>query len=247
MTSNRSLADFEQRSVRHLEEVADRYMTPMRYQDCYWHFPNRRVALSAQDVSHLLRNCSRSSTQDPNDYRINNFRQHYQVDASQDIERLPIEEVLRNYFRRLDRLFFFNLIGRQIRDANGQVRPLISLQVKDITNAEARGSFIQGNSTIQVYTREDDGRRSYLQSLIGTMAHEMVHAYLAVFSDELDDRYDRWVSANQNHGEMFWEINAYILDKLVFWLNGAGLLEADRNQAHQELRQARRQARFAPR
>ncbi|KAI0599091.1 hypothetical protein F4775DRAFT_139192 [Biscogniauxia sp. FL1348] len=247
MTSNnRSLADFQQRSVQHLEEVADRYLTPTRYQDCYWHFPTQRVALSATDLSHLLRNCSRSATQDPNDYRIANFVQHYQRDANKDMEQVPIAELLGHYFRRLDRLFFFNLLGRQVRDAHGAVKPLISLAVKDTHNGSVRGRYTVNDSTIRVWTREADGRRGSLQALIGTVAHEMTHAYLAIFSNELDDMYDHWVVANSGHGQIFWEIYAYILDRLIAWLDVPGRdLAAERREARRELRQARRQARYA--
>ncbi|KAI1337735.1 hypothetical protein F5Y15DRAFT_417526 [Xylariaceae sp. FL0016] len=162
--------------------------------------------------------------------------EYYQLDYG------GFKRYLKDYYRHLDRLFFFGLLNEEVRKpASGKYEPLVTLEVRGVapasrsgrTTRTTLGEFRYDEHKIYIFT--SGGYESWnLPKVITTLAHEMAHAFLGIFRTEGKDEPKRWVKLDDGHGQMFWELVHFIYQKLYDW-TGVSFFDREACAAHYRL------------
>ncbi|CAJ2512889.1 Uu.00g010080.m01.CDS01 [Anthostomella pinea] len=153
-----------------------------------------------------------------------------------DIDReLPsynnLQTLLEGYLRYFDKLFFFGLLRRRVRRMLPVPRmlPMVALKVIDEQDERLGDWQRDRKDEIRLWTRDSHGEYHALEDFVTTVAHEMIHAYLRIFSDESAASHFRCVDADGGHGVMFWHLHHFILSRLCTWI-GTPRLRAWRDE-----------------
>ncbi|KAJ8121902.1 hypothetical protein ONZ43_g1761 [Nemania bipapillata] len=160
---------------------------------------------------------------EPSSARIKRFLERYRTHEAVDMNNVDyndIEAILYEYFQRIDEMFFFKLLTREIQGVS-KPRKLVAIKTHEVPDANILGLFDQNHDRIEIWLNRLRTFETYpLEHFICVLAHEMVHAYIGIFADERHDMHDEWVNDHCGHGTMFWKLLGYILDRL-FELTGS--------------------------
>ncbi|KAI1498993.1 hypothetical protein F5X99DRAFT_411463 [Biscogniauxia marginata] len=218
----------KEKAVRHLKALADNYRSTNPLRKYFWRLLSRRIDYSAKDLVNLVKESS-DSTKRRNHRTFRRFARNYGQNAAQDMNQVDLPRLLEGYMHRLDRLFFFSLLTRRVSKRRldssffTETKSLVELKVIDAVNQEMSGYWDPKLDRIDVWTRHPNGDRESFAAMIDTLAHEMVHAFLDIFSDDTHDKHHIWVDTKDGHGvALSVELRGY------------------RSLAHRELRDARR-------
>lgn len=180
---------------------------------------------------------------------IKRFIKRYRRDAAADAEhQLNLQDELPKYMQHLDQLFFFGLLTRQVRKSGllGGREPLVELKLRETCNGKssAVAEWQTKNHRIEMFTQfyepplppQDFG----LDELVSTLAHEMVHAYLDIFSQSRTREFEIDVEESEGHGPMFWELYLTIMSRLRDWVPESAAFVDDGEEAEAQLAEAYR-------
>ncbi|KAI1180512.1 hypothetical protein F4777DRAFT_250365 [Nemania sp. FL0916] len=154
------------------------------------------------------------------------FTERFHVHKQKDMKTLShdqLHEIAGEFFWRIDDIFFFGLLTREIKGKRGR-RSLVRFITDDSAATENQGIFRPKEDHIKVWLRDTSGERRRLEQLIATIAHECVHAYLCIFTDYRDPNYEEHVLEHYYHGTMFWELVEFIL-LIIFLLTRSPLFQ----------------------
>ncbi|KAI0450663.1 hypothetical protein F5B21DRAFT_528756 [Xylaria acuta] len=171
--------------VKFLEGIADtRWFRESfrKRRDAYF------IPFDAGSITRLVMQASLVA-KDPSSQRIKRFVEQYREDEALDMDRIKysyIEDMIHDYVRRFDELFFFGLLTRKTRkrvQGKDTQRLLVIVIPKKLTRDNDYGSYSDENDEIQICIQYDDYYRYSFGHPVLTITHEMVHAYLTIFSD----------------------------------------------------------------
>ncbi|KAI5925828.1 hypothetical protein F4810DRAFT_35414 [Camillea tinctor] len=129
---------------------------------------------------------------------------------------LSAKETLPGLMGLLDQFFFFGTLtvfGRRRED-----EPSVRLRIKDYDENDTPGTeayFDRGPLEITLYTTVS-GEPVTLDRIIGSLCHEMTHAYLDIFCDPRLTPYEE-VEAHDCHGTVFTELCLAIQHTVRGW------------------------------
>ncbi|KAH9904514.1 hypothetical protein F4778DRAFT_790059 [Xylariomycetidae sp. FL2044] len=145
-------------------------------------------------------------------------------------QKTALESIIKEFTKDLDDLFFFGLLrSKKTRDK----KRLVKLEVEEASEKKNKkkeekgrkkhGSFKQDNCSITIY--EHPGKE--LGDYIGTLAHEMVHAYLYMFAQDRSDTNQPDASDMGNHNIEWCRLFTFIIRRLcAFMPDNPGLMAA---------------------
>ncbi|KAI0109577.1 hypothetical protein GGR51DRAFT_511995 [Nemania sp. FL0031] len=127
-----------------------------------------------------------------------------------------IQYILQEFFQRFDEIFFFDLLNREVQSVRpSHRRKLVVIKAYDWSGPGIDGQFQVIYDYIDIWLRGGDkGHRYPFEYLICVLLHEMTHAYLGIFADEKDDKYDEHVADYKTHGTMFWMLLNFLLRRV---------------------------------
>ncbi|KAI0130485.1 hypothetical protein BJ170DRAFT_681931 [Xylariales sp. AK1849] len=174
-------------------------------------------------IIHLSKEYS-NSTKAETHREIKSFVEAIRRDAAD--PAINLEEELPRYMQRLDQLFFFGLLTRHVNKPGMAFEKeiLVKLKVRDSFNMSAgyqtHGLWDPRKNRIEIWLKEGPPqvRDRTMDELISTLAHEMIHAYLDIFSDHNSKEYADGVEIDGGHGVMFWRMYHNVLEKLAKWI-----------------------------
>lgn len=188
-----------------------------------------RKKCGLQKLFKFSKSCFSFRSQDAR--RIDQFVHAYRRDRRHKIESLSevrIESMLLKYMEMLDNLFFFGLLTRDNQEVSTQRFVRLQTLTEPWTNAnENLGEFtpdpLGSQHRIDISTYGDLHReRSVplpLGHLLGTLAHEMVHAYFYLFANHESAGFRAsWNPEKLGHCQVFWALLRFIMKKLVDWI-----------------------------
>ncbi|KAI4599331.1 hypothetical protein KJ359_001772 [Pestalotiopsis sp. 9143b] len=184
-----------------------------------------------QELLKLSKSCFAFRSQDAscanwfgNAYRRD--RQRRIEESSSGLSSDDIKSMLLRYMVMLDKLFFFGLLT--MRDPNAPENRVVALHMLDQRFPNARnllGEFTSDGSQhrIDIYTHGEGAEGVFgalpLGHLLGTLAHEMVHAYLYLVADHDSAGFkSSWNNIKLGHCQVFWALLNFIMEKLVGWV-----------------------------
>ncbi|KAI1270393.1 hypothetical protein F5Y18DRAFT_421886 [Xylariaceae sp. FL1019] len=197
---------------RDLDYVAERfYNTPRSYgkfdaQKLAEHFID--APINQGHVERFLQDCDKYSKVDL--YKAN---------------RADVENMLQDIFKKIDDLFFFGLLTRQVLDTTTNTKvPLVSLTVGIYPADKTRGQYSKDpRALIQIFALDAKGRPNRpFWSMLHALAHECCHAYQDIFTNR-ETHYDEAFLRNEAHGEWFWEMLHFIYLTLSQRTNEQGI------------------------
>ncbi|KAI1814735.1 hypothetical protein GGS20DRAFT_547148 [Poronia punctata] len=160
------------------------------------------------------------------------FREYIDLGSRGRLEERDIEDMIGDFIERLDKLFFFGMLTREVVNQIGNRTPLV-----DVVTINGRGydfySFEDNRMTI--YYGEGPGwesdppvnyQNTICTRILTVVLPQMVHAYLEIFADPDDVNYRAHVelpenTAGEGCGYMFWTILAFITAKVHTWTASA--------------------------
>ncbi|KAI1859182.1 uncharacterized protein JN550_012195 [Neoarthrinium moseri] len=181
--------------------------------------------------------------------KIVSFIRQYKNDSQRRVPMLELQDLMALYMGLLDELFFFGLLTKQGRRCRNPFRKgqLVQLQVIEEADGVRWGAWEPAQDQITLHTEViDDGRivELNMNDMVTTLAHEMIHAYLHIFSSgtrgyDVDvalavgaDDDDTESQRTRGHGPVFWEFYQHITGKFTLWIpesqelhDGAGRAE----------------------
>lgn len=194
---------------------------------------NTSKTCSPQELLELSKSCFAFRNQDAS--CANWFGNVYRRDHLRKIEEPRsglssdnIRSMLLKYMVMLDKLFFFGLLT--MGDPNALENRFVTLQMLDQRFPNARdlfGEFTAGfygsQHRIDIYTHGERADGVFgalpLGHLLGTLAHEMVHAYFYLVADHDSAGFKAsWNKTKLGHCQVFWELLNFIMGKLVGWV-----------------------------
>ncbi|KAI0542886.1 hypothetical protein GGR58DRAFT_519168 [Xylaria digitata] len=208
-----------EREIQTLEAIADAQYLPEGWP----------IIGTAHDANTLIQLLTQHSLaiRSPSSTRVTQFvRSYYEVSTwnidTVDFVRLQYE--LQQFFARLDELFFFNLLTRNVKSFSGSRKCLSELVIYDCPESGGRyGLCARDRWVIEVWLRDlrtPHKRRSF-DSVLHTIVHELVHAYLK-FADKRHIDYYAMVENSNGHGEGFRILLPFIAKTLLDLTNSEG-------------------------
>ncbi|KAK9799228.1 putative ABC1 atypical kinase-like domain-containing protein [Seiridium cardinale] len=189
--------------------------------------PRRLVNLS-ESLSKLARRDAPSITK---------LIEKYNLEVNKNLQNMgakAVESMLRRYMVMIDSIFFFGMLTSQGETLSpGQEHnPLVSLHLEEGTLRESNkcikeAGLLYGEFRIYelriVLAKQGPLRGGTtgpfrLGDFIGTLVHEMVHAFLDIFSDLNSAEYKDYVAPEDGHGVLFWELNDSVMAKISSWI-----------------------------
>ncbi|KAI3331837.1 hypothetical protein HD806DRAFT_171266 [Xylariaceae sp. AK1471] len=204
------------REIRWLKTLAD-------YRRCYRRPPRdlrdpeykkrmeQKVPHDAGTITSLVMNASLAATLDESSTYVRRFVLSYRRNRNLDLNKLAHEDIvyiLKETCERLDEMFFFDLLTRRVRDKSPG--PKVVLVELNVHESPMNGKYDETFS---------------FPDLLHTLAHEMVHAYLAIFSDKEHPLYHDECDHHNGHGMKFWELLAFILGKIGFFTESEAMFK----------------------
>ncbi|KAK6079392.1 ABC1 family protein [Seiridium cupressi] len=191
------------------------------------HGPRRLVDLS-ESLSKLARRDAPSITK---------LIEKYNLEVNKNLQNMrakAVESMLRRYMVMIDSIFFFGMLTsqRETLSPGQEHNPLVSLHLEEGTLRESNkcikeAGLLYGEFRIYelrvVLAKQGPLRGGTtgpfrLGDFIGTLVHEMVHAFLDIFSDLKSAEYKDYVAPKGGHGVLFWELNDSVMAKISGWI-----------------------------
>ncbi|KAJ2971479.1 hypothetical protein NUW58_g9408 [Xylaria curta] len=148
---------------------------------------------------------------DPASERIMRFVERFNYHAALDWSALDTKrktDILYEHFGRLDELFFFGLITGEVDGLSGRA-PLVLLETDPDRYSDKLGAFKPTTAKIVIWLRDYDFEQLFL-----TLAHEMTHGFLSIFSDTRHKSHYEWVDQSSGHGKMFWMLLRFLINSI---------------------------------
>jgi hypothetical protein len=155
-----------------------------------------------------------SASNNPNMYvqRFLDMRRHYSSNYKH--KTSPAVFILEEFFYLFDELFFFGLLGRQGRQRIRLLHrlgprvsnPFVRLGVRRGVNQHA-GIYDQSTRAILIWP-ELCGE---FDRLIGTLLHEICHAFLILFAEGGD-------ASRHTHSRVFYNLCQGLCDRIMAWI-----------------------------
>jgi hypothetical protein len=181
------------------------------------HWDAGSIVHDAESITKLVMTSSLVA-RDPSSARIERFAERYREHVALDMNTIGFDEItdiLYEYFERIDVLFFFKLLTREIQGVSGR-RNLVILRTSEIPNASVVGVYKEVHDYIEIRLNRYSVSDTYtLEHFICCLVHEMVHAYMSIFADRRHKKHDKWEADHGGHGTMFWMLQSYILNHIV--------------------------------
>ncbi|KAI0437828.1 hypothetical protein F4803DRAFT_128064 [Xylaria telfairii] len=182
------------------------------------HRAAHHIPFDAASLTKFVMSASMAA-RDPTSARINRFAERYAMHEKILKEKTSIETVedmIDEYFDRIDEIFFFKLLSSKTTTGNGERRRLVIVDIKE-SMPGLDGLFHRSNDTLDISITDSRHKKHPLGALIVTLAHEMTHAYLEIFSDNRDVRHEEWLSDQKGHGKMFWILLKFIINNIFMF------------------------------
>ncbi|CAJ2499936.1 Uu.00g027890.m01.CDS01 [Anthostomella pinea] len=249
----RPLAPRKNEALRHLKRIADNRWRIDPVADVSYDLLTNDLIYSARDIARLVKVHSEGTKTRTTSTAVQNLHDTYlkyaaEEDLQENVELMT--EALTRCMWHFDQTFFFGLMRRHVRHAGSQPAhnpklagglaryELINLDVRDRMHRTLKAQWDPTIDHIIIWVRDADGNLRDFDELLGDMLHEMCHAWMDRFSDSMDERHERWVDLDDGHGEMFWNLLVFVLQRAHGWLGGAALLRM-RDEARRDWTEAR--------
>ncbi|KAI0551798.1 hypothetical protein F4679DRAFT_582256 [Xylaria curta] len=159
------------------------------------------------------------AVQDPYSEGVSRFVKWYRETEKIDLQMMTtsqLERELWQFMVDIDELFFFSLLTRKVEKQSG-LDGLLRLRLTDQASDTCCGVFKQEPTSpyIRMYRKDHKGETWHFEEILGTLVHEMCHAFLDIFSDRRDPRFQEFVTDYEGHGEMFWVLLRFVARKLL--------------------------------
>ncbi|KAI1860148.1 hypothetical protein JX265_010072 [Neoarthrinium moseri] len=175
-----------ERIMQDLKARADQYPVVVPWRGSFW-----RVTLSGyRYTGEVLIKASAKyskSAEGKENKTVGRFLRHYKRDSALDLEDIDLQELMEHYMDLFDHIFFFGILTRV--GPRGQI---VMLKVLHKSHPKHVGQFYQnsGGGVIELNTmqREAISKKRYSEKmhtfdeLLSTLVHELLHAYLEIFS-----------------------------------------------------------------
>ncbi|KAI1338762.1 hypothetical protein F5Y15DRAFT_97402 [Xylariaceae sp. FL0016] len=109
---------------------------------------------------------------------------------------------LKQYIALLDNAFFFGILRERNKDNKHAVKLIVHQQAK----GDPRAAFDPRTGTINMYI---PNKTSHLGTWIGSLAHELVHAWLSVLPQDFTAPY------KDEHTLMWYSLFSWVIEKLI--------------------------------
>ncbi|KAI0503212.1 hypothetical protein F5B22DRAFT_652290 [Xylaria bambusicola] len=199
-----------------LKTIADN-----RWKEPSLHSANSPRTKTPHDAQSLVRLVSNSSwaVQDPYSEPVTRFIKWYRKGQEMDFKSMDNEKLrdeLQSYLADIDDLFFFGLLTRKVKGKSG-TQKLVLLRV---TSEAPKGNYCGAykmedeGPSIRIHRYDRQGIIRPFEKFLSTLVHESCHAYLDIFSDTRHSKHQEWVCDYGGHGEMFWVLFRFIMEKI---------------------------------
>ncbi|KAK5628141.1 hypothetical protein RRF57_003856 [Xylaria bambusicola] len=197
-------------AIKTLEAIADRFFRiTLRSQ------PKSSTSHDAKSITRLVEtNCL--AVLEPKSAKAVRFVERCRLFLSYDMkgmERSQVEAIVNELFSHLDGLFFFGLLGRQVSVFGGETRPLVKVEFLTKVDPNNAGSFNKFRGAISICLVSPTGLVP-VSDLLFIFIHEMVHAWLEIFSDANHPEHYQWVKVYHRHGEMFRRLFRFVAERV---------------------------------
>ncbi|KAI0480987.1 hypothetical protein GGR56DRAFT_628423 [Xylariaceae sp. FL0804] len=138
------------------------------------------------------------------------------------MSHLELEALLYKWFKLLDGVFFMDLMTRCVPDRGNPdlpLEPLVRLVVNDGPPPDGEsGLYMPDTRTLNLYkTFVERERLHTFDEFVGTLAHELCHAYFCIFAIPEEEIIMGGHSYPDEHGWAFWDLLRYINGKICTW------------------------------
>ncbi|KAI0526137.1 hypothetical protein F5B22DRAFT_270536 [Xylaria bambusicola] len=191
--------------VKTLEAIADRF-----FRFTLWSQPAYPTSHDAKSITRLVENhCL--AVREPNSPNVIQFTERCRLFLGRDVKTVELEAVVTECFSHLDALFFFGLLNRRVSVFHGGgTRSLVKLHFFTNGNEDVAGLFDKFRAAIGISLVGGLG----LGDLLVVLVHEMVHAWLEIFSDATCAEHYSWVKRYRRHGEMFQRLFRFVVERV---------------------------------
>jgi hypothetical protein len=217
-----------EKPLERFHALADNYLTINPIKSSFWRVFIGGYPYTSRDIVRLSMKYSIAAERDTQK-PIRRFVRRYRRDAHYIVgmEASVLQKVLQEYMSRLDQIFFFSLLMRRVKRRGLLLppEPLVELKIRQGHNKELVAYWSHIGCRITMYKQREarSGLQSeicdfHLDELLATLAHEMVHAYLDIFSNRRDKEHKENVDAQEGHGRMFWRLYYFVMEMLAHWI-----------------------------
>ncbi|KAI1846011.1 hypothetical protein JX265_000936 [Neoarthrinium moseri] len=212
------MARLDPRILRKMRSKADQYKSTNLLFPSYWR--TRHWSKSPHRIVQLVRRYS-ESVDGIASRAIGRYHDRLWDDIATEVEDLDLRRTLARHMRKLDQLFFFGLLTREVRSPGSLTRSeqLVRLRVHERNHRTSYGRWNPDRGVIEIWTQAFHRRNSF-QRLFLALAHEMAHAYLDIFSNRNSSAFARDVDPDDGHGPMFNRLFHILLFRLNQWAPG---------------------------
>jgi len=170
-------------------------------------------------ISRLVEVASRAATEPPTEKRIKQFTdmiQRYTAEGTDGLDNRSLRQMILTIFNGVSSFFFFSLPSRAVRDKAGNLERLVKLKVYDRSaRHDSYGAYYPGEDSLRMWLRWNHGEPNQeFRRYFGTVVHEMVHAYIDIFSDPKHPKHDKYYNTPGGHGIAFWLLLLYITKEI---------------------------------
>lgn len=246
MSSNHKALE---KPLKKLKAVADSFHTTNPMNPSLWRVVFSNCEFTARDLVQLCIEYSAAAegnAQKAVSRLVRRYRQDEFFILGMDADDL--EGALQGYMFLLDELFFFGLLTRRVkrRGLLQPPEPLVELKVQAGYDKDIQAKWSKKDSRITIFQEKPlnshlwfNEPSLYLDELLSNLVHEMVHAYLGIFSDTFHKDHKEDVQAEKGHGKMFWVLYCSIMKTLDYWVPDTEWFGRAANEAEEAARNCR--------
>ncbi|KAI0019425.1 hypothetical protein F4780DRAFT_746792 [Xylariomycetidae sp. FL0641] len=170
----------------------------------------QKLEHGTRTLRHLVERSS-AATLRPDGHRVSGFQGYVQkLNEAAALDDEAILKMLKVYKTRLDEVFFFGLLNTETEWKAGP-RPLVKVRVREGSSSTKHAKYDETESAITIYTRSEWTVSDY----VGTLAHEMCHAYIYIFAKNFPDTNNPDASPQGYHSLDWCKLFTFVIGKLI--------------------------------
>ncbi|KAK9785079.1 hypothetical protein AB5N19_09982 [Seiridium cardinale] len=148
----------------------------------------------------------------PNDDQLSGLRAALSGMGDHDESFDQVKAQLKFIIKELDEAFFFGVMRGKVGRSNDERLLKLSIE-KTPSSSDRRGAYRQEDNCLRVFIAQNEKPR--VGKYIGTLAHEMAHAYLFIFANDFSRPNAPDMSDLGAHSLDWCKLYLFILDTLL--------------------------------